>query len=67
MGKELKKTVMMDHFSVNVDASTNDGGSIVMTFVDVDTNEEVMIVMTHETTCKWLRKALKQARDLAWN
>lgn len=66
MGKELKKKVM-DHFTVNVDASTSDGGSIVMSLVDCDTNEEVMIIMTHETACKWLRKALKQAGDLAWN
>lgn len=66
MAKEEKRKVI-DHFSVNVDASTDEGGQIILSFVDLDTSEETMIHITDRATSKWIKKALKQAHDLAWN
>lgn len=66
MAKESKRRDVND-YTVNVVSSTENGGLVKLVFTNIDGDADDMLVIdiTKETS-KYIRRALKQAYDLAW-
>jgi hypothetical protein len=66
MAKESKRRDVND-YTVNVVSSTEDGGLVKLVFTNVngDSDEMIVIDITKDTS-KYIRRALKQAYELAW-
>lgn len=65
MAKESKK-INVDNYTVNVVSSTENGGLVKLVFSDMSGDYDMIIVDITKDTSKYIRKALKQAYELAW-
>ena len=66
MAKESKKR-NIDNYTVNVVSSTENGGLVKLVFTNIDGDADDMLVIDiTKDTSKYIRRALKQAYDLAW-